>query len=158
MKISKLLDSHRVIVQQARLANLAQAFLTLRRLAERVRRARLGGLVQLRQPEAAEERFWASLTALEGSQSVLEEHFTDEELMEFADAVAYARDTTALDVTFQLEKVAALFVQPLEAELRRSGVEFDLATEAAVHAPPPDAAAIPSPFADRHRGETPRQR
>lgn len=158
MKISKLLDSHRVILQQARLANLAQAFLTLRRLAERVRRARLCGLVQLRQPDAAEERYWASLTALEGSQSVIEEHFTDEELMEFADAAAYARDTTALDVTFRLEHADALFVQPLEAELRRHGVEFDLETEAAGHAPQPKGDPLPSPIADRHRGETPRQR
>ena len=158
MKISKLLDSHRVLLQQARLANLAQAFLTLRRLAERVRRGRLGGHVQLRQPDAAEDRFWASLTALEGSQSVLEEHFTDEELMEFADAVAYLRDTDALDVTFRLEHLDALFVQPVETELRRAGVEFDLETEAASRAPQPDGAARPAPRADRHRGEAPRQR
>ncbi len=158
MKISKLLDSHRAILQQARLANLAQAFLTLRRLAERVRRGRLGGPVHLRQPDAAEERFWASLTALEGSQSVLEEHFSDEELMEFADAVAYVRETNALDVTFRLEHLDALFVQPLETELRRAGVEFDLETDTAARAPQPDGAAMPSPLADRPRGETPRQR
>jgi len=95
MKISKLLATHHAILEQARLANLAQAYLTLRRLAERVRRARLHGFVQLRQPDIAEERFWASLTALEGSQSVLEEHFSDEELMEFADAVAFVRGTNA---------------------------------------------------------------
>jgi hypothetical protein len=158
MKISKLLDSHRAILQQARLANLAQAFLTLRRLAERVRRGRLSGPVQLRQPDAAEERFWASLTALEGSQSVIEEHFTDEELMEFADAVAYVRETSALDVTFRLEHLDALFVQPLETELRRAGVEFDLEGDTAARAPQPDGDAMPSPLANRHRGETPRQR
>ena len=158
MKISKLLDSHRAILQQARLANLAQAFLTLRRCAERVRRARLRGLVRLRQPDAAEERLWASLSALEGSQSVVEEHFTDEELMELADAVAYVRDTNALDATFRLEHLDALFVQPLEAELRRAGVEFDLATDTAARPPQPDGAATPSPLADSHRGETPRQR
>ncbi len=158
MKISKLLDSHRVILQQARLANLAQAFLTLRRLAERVRRARLGGLVQLRQPDAAEERLWASLTALEGSQAVIEEHFTDEELMEFADAVAYVHNTDALDVTFRLEHLDGLFVQPLEAELRRGGVEFDLEPETAARASNPKGTPSPLPFADRHRGETPRQR
>lgn len=158
MKISKLLDSHRVLLQQARLANLAQAFLTLRRFAERVRRSRLGGLVQLRQPDAAEERLWASLTALEGSQAVIEEHFTDEELMEFADAVAFLHETNALDVTFRLEHLAALFVQPLEAELRRCGVEFDLEAEVAARVPHPQNAPQPSPLADRHRGETPRQR
>ena len=158
MKISKLLATHHAILEQARLANLAQAFLTLRRLAERVRRARLRGLVQLRQPDAAEERFWASLTALEGSQAVIEEHFTDEELMEFADAVAYVRDTTALDVTFRLEHMGALFVDPLEAELRRSGVEFDLETETAARPTQSQANLLPAPLAARHRGETPRQR
>jgi len=155
MKISKLLATHHAILEQARLANLAQAYLTLRRLAERVRRARLHGLVQLRQPDIDEERFWASLTALEGSQSVLEEHFSDEELMEFADAVAFVRGTNALDVTFRIEQVDVLFVEPVEAELRRCGVEFDLETAAA---DPNRSAGIPSSLADRHRGETPRQR
>ena len=156
MKISKLLATHHAILEQARLANLAQAYLTLRRLAERVRRARLHGLVQLRQPDIDEERFWASLTALEGSQSVLEEHFSDEELMEFADAAAFVRGTNALDVTFWLEHVAVLFVEPVAAELRRCGVESDL--ETATAADPNRPAGIPSPLADRHRGETPRQR
>ena len=157
MKISKLLDSHRVLLQQARLANLAQAFLTLRRFAERVRRSRLGGLVQLRQPDAAEERLWASLTALEGSQAVIEEHFTEEELMELADAVAFLRETAALDVTFRLEHLDALFVQPVVAELRRGGVEFDLETETSAHGTP-QGLAHPSAVIDRRRGETPRQR
>ncbi len=155
MKISKLLDSHRALLQQARLANLAQAFLTLRHLAERVHQARLRGLVRLRQPDAAEERFWASLTTLEGNQSVIEEHFRDEELMEFADAVAYVRDTDALDLTFRLEHTGGLFVAPLEAELRRSGVEFDLDPEEFGPAAGPEA--DPAPFADRHRGEAPPQ-
>ncbi len=158
MKISKLLDSHRAILQQARLANLAQAFVTLRRLAERVCRARLCGLVQLRQPDAAEERLWASLSALDGSQSVIEEHFTDEELMEFADAAAFVRETTALDVTFRLEHMAALFVAPLEAELRQNGVEFDLDNSTTTRAAPQNENPLPSPLTDRHRGETPRQR
>jgi hypothetical protein len=156
MKISKLLATHHAILEQARLANVAQAYLTLRRIAERVRRARLHGFVNLRQPDAADGRLWASLTALEGSQSVLEEHFRDEELMEFADAVAFARGATGLDVIFRIETVAILFVNPLESELRRKGVEFDLA-ERGVSAPPgygsPSSSVI-----GRHHGETPQQR
>ena len=157
MKISKLLDSHRALLNQARLANLAQAFLTLRRCAERVHRARLVGLVQLRQPDAAEERLWASLTALEGSQAVLEEHFTDEEIMELADTVAFLRETAALDVTFRLEHVDTLFVQPVVAELHRGGVEFDLEAETRSHGTP-QGLAHPSAVTDRRRGETPRHR
>ncbi len=154
MKISKLLATHHAILEQARLANLAEAYLTLRRVAERVRRARLHGLVNLRQPDAAEERLWASLTALEGSQAVLEEHFRDEELMEFADAVAFARGRVGLDVTFRLEGMEALFLVPLEEELRRAGIEFDLESATVL----PVGKEVAAPGAKHRPGETPPQR
>ena len=129
MKISKLIAIHHAILQQARLANLAQAYVTLRRLAERVRRAHLRGLVNLRQPDATEGRYWASLTALEGSQSVLEEHFRDEELMEFADAVAFVRGIAGLNILFRIETMTAEFVIPLESTLEQAGVTLDLEAE-----------------------------
>lgn len=156
MKISKLLATHHAILEQARLANLAEAYLTLRRVAGRVLRARLCGLVNLRQSDAAEGRFWASLTALEGNQSVLEEHFRDQELMEFADAVAFSRGTSGLDVTFRLELIAALFIEPLEAELQRAGVEFDL--EDVTPATRAGRRALPSSSSNCRPGETPPQR
>ena len=148
MKISQLLATHHALLQHARLANLAQAYVALRRLAARVQRARLRGLVNLRQPDAAEGRFWASLTALEGNQSVLEEHFRDEELMEFADAVAFARGITGLDILFRLEAMTAEFVEPLEAALTQAGVVLDLGTEE------PEGGAddcVWPPTCDRHR-------
>jgi len=129
MKISKLIATHHAIIEQARLANLAQAYVTLRRCAERVQRARLGGLVNLRQPDADEGRMWASLTALEGRQSVLDEHFSDEEIMEFADAVAFDRGIEVLDISFRLEALTAEFVVPLAAELQQAGVVLDLEAE-----------------------------
>jgi hypothetical protein len=155
MKISELLATHQALLEQTRLANLAQAYATLRRLAERVRRTGLNGLVNLRQPNAAEERFWASLTALEGSQSVIEEHFRDEELMEFADAVAFARGITNLDITFRLEAMTALFVVPLEFALDQAGVVLDL-EEGEAETGPGEIGDLGS--FDRHRGETPNQR
>jgi hypothetical protein len=155
MKISQLIANHQSLLHQARLANLAQAYATLHHLADRVRRARLAGPVNLRQPDAAEGRFWASLTALEGSQSVLEEHFREEELMEFADAVAFVRGTAELNITFRLESMTAEFVEPLEAELRRAGISLDLAAER--------RRSLGERFAwlpkfDWRRGETPQQR
>jgi len=129
MKISKLIATHDFIIEQARLANLAQAYVTLRRCKERVQRARLFGLVNLRQPNTDEGRAWASLTALEGNQSVIEEHFGEEDLMEFADAVAYIRGISGLNVTFKLETISAEFLVPLEADLKQAGVVLDLETE-----------------------------
>ena len=126
MKISKLIATHHAIINQARLANLAQAYFTLRRCAERVQRARLSGLVNLRQPNAGDGRLWATLAALEGNQSVLDEHLCDEDVMEFADAVAFVRGTSNLNLSFRLETVMTEFVIPLETQLDLEGVELDL--------------------------------
>ena len=154
MKISKLIATHHAIIEQARLANLAQAYLTLQRVAERVNRAQLCGLVNLRQPDADEGRLWATLTALEGRQSVLEEHFNDEDIMEIADAVAFVRGVACLDIMFRLEAMMAEFLVPLEAELKHAGVELDF-----------DAgksgswkSGSPRHVPDHRRGGTPNQR
>jgi hypothetical protein len=155
MTITQLLTAHHALLQQARLAGLARAYVTLRRFAERVRCARLRGLVNLRQPDAAVGRLWATLTALEGSQSVLEEHFREEELMEFADAVAFVRGLVDLDLTFRLEEMSDEFVVPLEATLRRAGVTLDAAPEE----PWVGGGDCPWPPAlDWHEGEAPNQR
>jgi hypothetical protein len=126
MKISKLIATHHAIIKQARLANLAQAYITLRRCAERAERARLSGRINLRQPNAGEGRLWATLTALEGNQSVLDEHFCDEDLMEFADAVAFACGIAELNLSFRIETLMTEFVIPLETQLDLEGVELDL--------------------------------
>jgi len=154
MKISKLLATHHALIKQARLANQAQAYSTLRRCAERVRRAQLCGLVNLRQPNADLGRLWASLTALEGNQAVLEEHFSDEELMEFADAVAFARGVTGLDITFRLESLMAEFVVPLENELTQAGVVLDIEpNQTGLH-----GRHSPSQIPDNRPGRAPNQR
>ena len=130
MKLSTLLSLQPRLLQQARLANLACAHATLSRLAERVRRAGLRGLVMLSQPDATQDRNWAVLTALEGSQAQLEEFFTDEDLMDFADSVAYARGVSGLALRFRLEEMETDFVRPLEVALRRAGVTLDVRREA----------------------------
>ncbi len=154
MKISKLIATHHAIIKQARLASLAEAFVTLRRCAERVGRARLCGLVNLRQPDAEEGRLWATLTALEGRQSLLDEHFCDEELMEFADAVAFVRGVNRLDIVFKIEALREEFVEPLEEELKRAGVEFDLERERSGF----QGDGFQSAASDHRRGGAPNQR
>ena len=141
MKISKLIATHHAIIKQARLANLAQAYLTLRRCAERVQRARISGLVTLRQPNAGAGRLWATLAELEGTQSVLDEHFCDEDLMEFADAVAFVRGIADLNLSFRLETLMTEFVIPLETQLDLAGVELDLETQRPANATPLQHAA-----------------
>ncbi len=130
MKLSTLLSIHDRLLHHARLANMAIAYATLRRFALRVRRARLWGKVRLCQPDAPAGRNWATLTALEGSQAALEEMFTDEDLMDFADAVAFARGISGLEVGFCIEDLDVEFVLPLEDALCRAQVVIDLPPEA----------------------------
>lgn len=127
MKLSKLLATRQALLRQAQLANLAFAYGTLERFAARIANANLRGLVKLRPPEPADERFWASLRALEGNQSVLEEHFADHELIEFADAMAFAAEGEFSELDFRLEELHEKYLTPLRHMLELSGVELDLA-------------------------------
>jgi hypothetical protein len=85
----------------------------------------LRGSVTVRHAAPEEERYWASLTANEGAQSVLEEHFSDEDVMELADLLTFLNCSDALEVTFSLEELAERFLAPLRAELAREGVVID---------------------------------
>jgi hypothetical protein len=106
MKISKLLAQRQGLLQQTQLANLAFAYAKLGEFAGRVARAQLTGEVNLRQGTPEVGIGWATLTAHEGSQSVVEEHFTEEEI-------------------FRLEELTERFVVPLRRELEGRGVVFD---------------------------------
>ena len=124
-KLSILLTERERLLRQARLANLAFAYHTLGDFAERIGRAQLRGAVSLEPVAPAEERYCATLSALEGSQSVIEEHFTDEDLMELADVIAFATGHSGLEMTFRLEEVPDVFLAPLRAELEREGIAID---------------------------------
>lgn len=127
MKISKLLATRQALLRQTQLANLAYAFVTLQRFSARIEAARLRGLVRLRPADPDEERFWATLTALEGNQSVLDEHFADHELIELADAISFVSDGEFDEMDFYLEELAEKFLMPVRQMLEHSGVVFDLA-------------------------------
>lgn len=125
MKLSLLLAQREALLLQARLANLAFAYAKLSETAVRISRAGLRGSVTLRQPTPKAEASWVPLLALEGNQSVIEEHFTDEDLTDLADAVAFIRGESPLDVTFRIEELAERFVAPLRHLLEQAGVTFD---------------------------------
>jgi hypothetical protein len=125
MKLSKLLASRQSILRQAHLANLGQAYFTLRQLGDRVASARLCGRVRLQPADPREERYAAALTALTGSQARIEEHFSDEELMLLADAVALAIEAEFAEIEFNLEELDARFAAPLRVALEHAGVILD---------------------------------
>jgi hypothetical protein len=129
MKLSHLLRQREALLRQARLANLAFAYQRLGEFAARIARGRLSGEVGLQEAAADGESYWASLTACEGSQSVIEEHFTEEDIEELADLIAYATDCEHLDVTFRIEELEVRYRQPLGNELERAGVSLERETK-----------------------------
>ncbi len=124
-KLSTLIRQRAALLRQARLANVASAYQTLGDFAQRIARAELTGRVTVAHTVPDEERYWPSLTALDLSQSVIEEHFTDEDIFELADVLAFVTEEDCLEVTFRLEDFAELFVAPLRDELEREGVQID---------------------------------
>lgn len=125
MNLSKLLSSRPSLIEQTRLANTAYAYVTLRRLAAVARRAGLTGPVQLQQPDEQEERYWATLVPLACNQSVADEHFSDEDVAAFADALSFVTGVTPLDLTFHLEELEEQYVAPLAVALAHAGVELE---------------------------------
>jgi len=125
MNISKLLSSRKALLRQAHLANLAFSYFTIRRLAERVTHARLQGRVRLKATVTGEEIIPASLTALDGSQSVIEEHFSDEDILQLADSVEFAFEGPFLEAEFPLQELTEKFASPLLRALDRAGVHID---------------------------------
>lgn len=130
MNLSLILAQRSALLQQVRLANLAFAYAKLSEIAARIARARLRGSINLKQVGADTEFGGLPLTALEGSQSVFEEHFTDEELTDFADAIAFITGVSRLDLTFRIEETTDNFVAPLRRELEQAGIVVDQAAQA----------------------------
>jgi hypothetical protein len=126
MNLSKLLATRQALLRQTQLANLAHAYVTLRRLSARIAAANLHGLVKLRPADPDDDCFWTTLTALEGNQSVIEEHFSDQELLELADAISCATDSEFTELEFRLEELGDQFVAPLRSALEDAGVILDL--------------------------------
>lgn len=127
MKLSHLLIQREALLRQARLANLAFAYWHLGHLVARIAAARLHGKVCLQPVDPEAERYWPVLTALEGSQSVVDEHFTDQNIVELADLIVFLTNSEGTDTTFRLEEMTAQFVAPLQRKLEQAGVELEAA-------------------------------
>lgn len=120
MKLSQLLMEREALMQKMRLSNLAYAYAELSNVVARINRAQLRGAVSLQQPVA--DRPWPLLVAKEGSQSVLEEHFTDEDIVDLANLFAFVFRGCTEEIVFRWEDLAERFLLPLKEKLDRAGV------------------------------------
>lgn len=126
IKLTQLLQTREALVRQATLANMAYGYRLISEFSERIRRAGLRGLVAVRSPETNGEN-WASLVALEGSQARLDEHFSEEDVMDLTDAIRYVTGGEIhIDLTFRIEDLAQMFLTPLRDTLQGFGVILDL--------------------------------
>jgi hypothetical protein len=125
MKLSHLISQREALLRQTHLANLAFAYQQLDMLVARLDQANLRGLVSLQPRDTAADRYWPVLTALEGSQSVIEEHFTDANVSDLADVLAFNTGCDDAVMHFRLEEIAEKFLVPLRCELLGAGVQLD---------------------------------
>lgn len=125
MNISELLCHRDALLRQAHLANLAFAHERLGDFVARISRGRLRGPVCLKRADDDAGRPWPSLTALLGHQSVIEEHFSDEDIVDLVDVIAYALDVREPELVFDLEDVTERFQRPVRLALREAGVRVD---------------------------------
>ena len=140
MKLSSLLVKRQALLEQSRLANLAFAFDRLSDFARRIARARLVGEVRLQPASPEAQRYWPTLTALEGNQSVIEEHFTEEDLANLYDVLAFVAGENERDFTFRIEDLRSRFIVQVHEQLTQAGVDIDWVdqTEDASHGNIPD--------------------
>lgn len=137
MHFSQLLHHREALLREARLANLAFAYSRLSDYAERIARAGLHGPVTLYGADPEADRFWPALVAHRGNQSVIDEHFLDEDMLELDELLMFLEDEGwDVEFTFDLETMPQRYLPALRVELEKAGV-----------APPTSA-----PSADSARG------
>ena len=126
MKFNQLLKLRAALLRHTRLANLAFAHHRLAEFGARISRARLHGAVTLSLADSSVECLWPVLVAREGNQSVIEEHFTDEDIAELADILAFLHEGEGLtEFTFMIERLAERYLPSLRRELTLAGVLAD---------------------------------
>lgn len=123
MNFPQLLQQREALLRQTRLANLAFAFARLGVYAARIARAGLHGPVTLHEPDPDAERFWPTLVPHAGNQSVIDEHFLEEEVDELDELLLFLEEEGfAVDYTFDLEAMPQRLLPELRRELEKAGV------------------------------------
>ena len=123
MKYQELLDHRDELIRVAKLANIAHAHHWLGGFAERIERAGLRGEVVLRGPEPDEGRADPEMLAQDFSQSVVEEHFTADEIRELHAVLSFVHDAERIvEARFRLEGVGDLYLPAIRRVLVVMGV------------------------------------
>ncbi|MDP2137700.1 MAG: hypothetical protein Q8J74_07580 [Candidatus Didemnitutus sp.] len=123
MKFFLLLRQREALLRQARLANVVFAYHRLSEFARRIARANLQGEVHLRVADPALDRFWPTLHSPTGSQSVIEEHFLDEDIVELADILGFLSEhERQTSFAFRWEDLGGHLLPGLQHELARAGI------------------------------------
>lgn len=125
MKLSFLLNHRLALVKHAHLANLAYAYERLGDFSHRIATTGIKGKVRLQTASPEDERFYPTLTLVEGSRAFFEELFDDIELLDFAYMILYVLGEERLDLVFRLEELESRFLTPLRYELSQAGVAID---------------------------------
>ncbi len=129
MNFSELLPHREALLRQARLANLAFAFARLSDYAERIARAGLRGPATLHEADPEGERFWPTLVTHHGNQSVIDEHFLDEDVEELDEILLFLEDQGfEVNYTFELESMPHRYLPALRRELEKAGVRLPAPT------------------------------
>lgn len=135
MNISYLLAHRDAYLQKARLANLAYAHEALRAFAERFARAGIAGRVRLQSTSPDDDRFIPTLTALDANQSIIEEHFTEEDAIELTDLIGFISGEDDIDLTLTAREFTETLLPPVRFELESKGIELPPLSESAAHPP-----------------------
>lgn len=123
MNFQQLLQQRDALLRQARLANVAFAYHRLGEFADRLARAGIRGALTVQLADPSSDRFWPVLTATAANQSVIDEHFLDEDVVELADVLAFlSPESDAVEFAFSVEQLTGKFLPLLRRELERAGV------------------------------------
>ncbi len=123
MKFDDLINYRDELVRHARLANLAYAYQWLTDFSARAAQSGLRGEVVLRGADAEGHPRPPVLVAMDFNQSVVQEHFLDEEIAELAAVLAFVHNgSLVIELKFRLEEITARFLPALRRELEESGI------------------------------------
>src|SRR5688572_13287568 len=123
MKFDDLLNHRDELLRHARLANVAYAYQWLSDFTTRIARSGLRGEVTLRGADDEGNPRRPILLAEDFSQSVVQEHFLEDEIGELARILAFVHNGSLIvELKFRLEELAPRFLVALRRELEEADV------------------------------------